>query len=412
MIRIGVAVFWLAAWAALFNPALAGDTLRVAIIEPLSGPFANIGTSSLKHWQAEADRVNAQGGVLGRRVELMPLDNKSSPQETTIQLQAAIDQGVRYVAQAAGSNNAHALTDAVARHNTRNPKQPVLYVNFGALDPALTDEKCHFWHFRFVPHGHMIMNAMTDMAARSAQSRRVFLINQDYVWGHSVAKDSRDMLAARRTDIEIVGDDLHPIGKVKDFAPYVAKIAAAKSDAVITGNWGNDLALLIKAANDTGLKSQFYAPLAGLQGTPTMLGEAGAERVRAALFWHANIEGEPLVQYALAYRARYKEDWNWLPIRLAMESLVAAMQRAQSVEPLAVALALENLRLDGPTGELWMRPDDHQLMMPIYQAVFARVGQRGVRYDAEGTGLGWRTEGKLDTRDNIPPVRCTVSRPK
>ena len=147
-----------------------------------------------------------------------------------------------------------------------------------ALDPALTDEKCHFWHFRFAPHGHMIMSALVAQLARNSSIKRVYVINQDYVWGHSVAKDAQEMLAARRPDIEIVGSDLHPIGKVKDFAPYIAKVKAAKADAIVTGNWGNDLALLIKAAKEAGLRADVYAPLAGLQGAPTMIGESGADR--------------------------------------------------------------------------------------------------------------------------------------
>ncbi len=390
---------------------LAAGTIKFALIEPLSGPFANIGNGSMHGFQAEFDRINARGGVLGRKFELVAFDNKSSPQETTLQVQAAIDQDIRYIVQAAGSNNGHAVTEAVARYNARNPDRPVLYLNFGALDPALTTEKCSFWHFRFVPHGHMIMAALTDAVARDRAIKRVYLIDQDYVWGRVVAADAREMLGAKRPDIQIVGDDLHPIGKVKDFAPYVAKVNAARADAIVTGNWGNDLALLIKASKDADMKIQIYAPLAGLQGTPAMIGEAGASRVRAALFWHANVEPNPLLAMAQAFKARYKEDWNWLPIYLLPSMVVAAMNKAGSAEAMPVAMALEGLRFAGPTGEVWMRPEDHQLMMPIYETVFERVGGPGVKYDAEDTGLGWKTEGKLSAEETVPPITCRIQRP-
>jgi branched-chain amino acid transport system substrate-binding protein len=226
-----------------------------------------------------------------------------------------------------------------------------------------------------------------------------------------VATDAREMLAAKRPDIQIVGDDLHPIGKVKDFAPYVAKVKAARADAIVTGNWGNDLALLIKATKDVEMKIQVYAPLAGLQGAPAMIGEAGANRVRAALFWHANLDPNPLLAPAQAFKARYKEDWNWLPTHLLPNMVAAAMNKAGSAEPMRVATALEGLRFPGPTGEVWMRAEDHQLMMPIYETVFQRAGGPGVKYDAEDTGHGWKTEGKLDTEDNIPPLTCRVQRP-
>lgn len=313
--------------------------------------------------------------------------------------------------QGAGSNIGHALTEAVAKHNSRNPERATLYINYGSLDPALTEEKCNFWHFRVVANGHMIMAALTDAVARNTRLKRLYLINQDYSWGHGVTRDAREMLAAKRPDIEIVGADLHPMGKVKDFSPYIAKVVAARADAVLTGNWGNDLALLVRAAKDAGLGTQFYPPLAMNTGSPAMIGEAGADRVRATPFWHANLENNTLLPHALAFRAKYNDEWSWLPAHLAIEMLAKAINKAQSTDPLKVALALEGLRYSGPTGEVWMRPDDHQLMMPLYQAVFTRAGQPGVKYDAENTGFGWKTEGKLDTKDNILPTTCKMRRP-
>lgn len=393
------------------HAAPAAEPIRFAVIDPLSGPFANIGAGALHALQAEFDRINAQGGVLGRRLELVAFDNKSSPQESTLQVQAAIDQGIRYIIQGAGSNNGHAVSEAIAKHNARNPQGAVLHLNHGALDPALTIEKCHFWHFRFVPHGHTIIGALTDALARDPRIKRVYLINQDYVWGQSVAKDAREMLAAKRPDIQIVGDDLHPIGKVKDFAPYVAKVSAARADAVLTGNWGNDLALLIKAARDANLNTDSYAPLSSLPGAPTMIGESGADRVRGVMFWHANLDNNALLPFALAYKTKYKEDWFWLPFHALPEMVTRAMTKAGSDDPQKVALALEGMRYQGPTGELWMRPEDHQLMMPLYQTVFTRVGQPGVKYDAENTGFGWKTEGKLEGKETLGPVACRVQRP-
>jgi branched-chain amino acid transport system substrate-binding protein len=85
--------------------ALAAETIKFALIEPLSGPFANVGNNVLRSFQAEFDRINARGGVLGRNFELVAFDNKSNPQETTLQVQAAVDQDIRFILQAAGSNN-------------------------------------------------------------------------------------------------------------------------------------------------------------------------------------------------------------------------------------------------------------------------------------------------------------------
>ena len=73
-----------------------------------------------------------------------------------------------------------------------------------------------------------------------------------------MTRAAKEYLKRKRPDIEIVGDDLHPIAQVKDFSPYVAKIKASGADTVITGNWGSDLSLLIKAAKDAGLTANFY----------------------------------------------------------------------------------------------------------------------------------------------------------
>lgn len=395
----------------LSSTVAADGPIRVALIEQMSGPFSNIGLSAFHAFEAEFAVLNARGGVLGRPFQLLPMDSHGNPQDAALQVQAAADQHIQYVIQGSGSNLAHAITDAVAKLNARNPEHPILYLNHGALDPALTEEKCHFWHFRFVPHGHMIMNALTDAIARDRSVQRVYLINQDYAWGQSVAKDAKAMLRARRPDIEFVGEDLHPIGKVKDFAPYVAKINSAKADAIVTGNWGNDLALLIKSVKEAGLRVQLYAPLAGLKGAPASMREAGTDRVKAVLFWHENVEPNSLTSFAQEYQKKYGEDWNWLPNILLPEMLVRAMTAAGSTEPTAVARALEQVRYKGPTGEVWMRADDHQIIMPVFQAAFTQAGQAGVKYDAERTGFGWRTEGKLDTAQNVPPVLCRVDRP-
>jgi branched-chain amino acid transport system substrate-binding protein len=257
----------------------------------------------------------------------------------------------------------------------------------------------------------MIMAMVTDAVARNPKLKRVYLINQDYVWGQGVAKDARTMLAAKRSDIEIVGEDLHPIGKVKDFAPYIAKIRAARADAVITGNWGNDIALLVKAAKDASLNAEIHAPISSLQGSPTMIAASGVDRLRAVVFWHPNLENTSLLAFTQAFKAKYKEDWNWLPMHLAPEMLARGIAKAGSDDAVKVGLALEGMRYDGPTGEVWMRPDDHQLMMPLYQVLFTKAGQPGVRYDAEDTGFGWKTENKLDTQDVVTPPSCRVQRP-
>jgi branched-chain amino acid transport system substrate-binding protein len=257
----------------------------------------------------------------------------------------------------------------------------------------------------------MQMEALTSAMAAQKAVNKLYLLTQDYAWGQSVRQDARDMLARKRPDIQIVGDDLHALGKVKDFAPYVAKIKASGADAVITGNWGNDLSLLIKASKEAGLQAAYIAPLAYMQGTPAAMGEAGTKRVSTVVAWHANIHPNPLDALAAEFKAKYKQDWNWLHSLWAIEMLARAIDQAGSTDPLKVARALEGMKYTGPTGEVWMRAEDHQLIHPLYLATFAKAGQSGVKYDVENTGYGWKTDARVEAKDTVSPTSCKMERP-
>ena len=400
--------------AAAFSGAMAAEAINVAFIGALSGPFALQTEETLKNVQAAVDLVNSRGGVLnGSPIELVPFDNKGNPQETLIVLQKALDQDMRYVISGV-SNIAHTITDAVGKHNARHPDRPVLFLDYGALDPALTEAKCSFWHFRFEAHADMQVNVLTDYMKQRASIQKVYLINQDYAYGQAVSRAARAMLAAKRPDIQIVGDELIPLGKVKDFAPYVTKIRASGADSVLTGNWGNDLSLLIKASNESGLAATYYTLLAAYFGTATGIAVAKADRVETLYAWTINAADPAWEKRLLDDKAKYKSISNldYLPAFRTVEMLANAMNEAGSVDPLKVAIALEGMQYAGLSGESWMRAEDHQMIAPIYVLAFAKAGQPGVRHDAEGTGYGWKTQALIPAKDVVPPVKCQMERPQ
>jgi branched-chain amino acid transport system substrate-binding protein len=391
--------------------AFAVDTIKLGLIEPLSGAFAYQGNTSVHQFEMMIDEVNARGGVLGgKKLELVFFDNKASPQESLLALKLAVDQGIRVVLQSSGSQSAHAISEAVTKHNKREPNRSVLYLNFGATDTALTNEKCNFWHFRFDANVDMMIAAMTNYMAGQKDIRKVYLINQDYSYGQRVSQMGKALLARKRPDVAVVGDQLHPLGTIKDFAPYVAKIRASGADAVLTGNWGMDLALLIKAAAETGFTATFYTNYAYLNGTPKAIGKAGDGRVKTVLPWHINIPGDSFAQFALRFQKRYQEEFDSLPPKTALDMWIAAVERAGSIDPLKVALALEDMRHQSPTGEVWMRPEDHQLQLPLYVATFSKVGGE-VKYDLEETGHGFRTDMRIEAKDLTLPTTCRMERP-
>ena len=261
-----------------------------------------------------------------------------------------------------------------------------------------------------IAHFDMKLDAITNYIAGQKSIRKVYLFNQDYAFGQAISAAAKEMLARKRPDVAIVGDDLHPLGKVKDFSPYIAKIKASGADTVITGNWGADLSLLIKASKDSGLGVTYYTLNAHNAGIPTAIGAAGADHIRQVLTWHANVADNKAENFANDYRKKYKDDFYYNTAKTELEMLAKAINDAKSTDPLKVARALENMKYPSDTGEVWMRPDDHQLMQPIYIATFTKAG-KDVKYDAEGTGFGWKTDTRTEAKDTVMPTNCVMSRP-
>jgi branched-chain amino acid transport system substrate-binding protein len=399
----------IALWSGM---ALPEETVRIAYIVPLTGPFASVGETQVHHAQFYVDRINARGGVLGgRKLELIPMDNKNSPQEALLQLAQVADRGLSFVVDCCASHVTVALSEAIERHNARNPDRPILLL-VEAGDQDVTNDKCTFSTFSFYANAEMMLQALTQVAAAQPAAKRAYLINQDYVWGHSNRKFAREMLTRKRPDIAIVGDDLVPLGKVKDFAPYVAKIKAAGADMVFSGNWGPDLVLLIKAAADARLDVTFYTTSGILWGGTTALGESAIDKVKSQYRWHPNLPFEKERKAREEYRARFpKQEYYAMPSENLLELLAAAIDKAGAAEPMRVAFALEGLRIEGPMGTVVMRADNHQIVEPLYVMTLTKVNGKDVILDMEGTGIGTRTDARVEAGNLMLPTTCKMKRP-
>lgn len=391
----------------------AAEPVRIATIQPLSGPFALQGEEITRQFTAAADRVNANGGIYdGRKIEIVALDGKATARDSLLALRQAVDMNISYVTSNI-SSVVHALSDAVAKHNRRNPDKPILLINTDARDPALTETKCHFWHFRLNYHTDTEIDFLTDYLVRQPSVQKVYLINQDYAYGHAIQNTSRELLKQKRPDIQIVGESLIPLGKVKDFTPYAAKIRAAGADTVITGNWGNDMFLLVRAGNDSGLDVGYYILVGNVAGSTTGIGAAGVGKVWSLFPWHANADPNPYADFNKTYREQYNSmsNYDYIPAQRAIAMLNKAFSKARSDDPMKVGLALEGMTHEGPEGMVQIRAEDHQLVAPLYLAALTRVSESGVPFDTEDTGLGWETVYKAEGKDFVPPVKCTVKRP-
>ncbi len=395
----------LAAGAAL---AQKGETVKVAWIDPLSGLMASVGQNQLKSYQFVAEKLNANNPA-GVKFEIISIDNKLSPAESLNALKSAADQGVRYIVQGLGSGASGALVDAVNKHNERNPGKEIVFLNYAAVDPDLTNSKCSFWHFRLDADTSMKMEAMTTFMKDQKDIQKVYLINQNYAHGQQVSKFAKENLKRKRPDVQIVGDDLHPLAQVRDFAPYVAKIKASGADTVITGNWGSDLALLVKAANDAGLTAKFYTYYANFGGTPTALGKAADGRIYQVGYGHYNLGGIN-AQLVGEFKKRFNDDFYSAATYSALVMLSNGMAQAKSTDPVKVAKVMEGMKFKSFNGEVEMRKTDHQLQQPLFIAQWTKVDAKN-SYDVENTGMTFVPVKAFDAYVASTPTSCQMKRP-
>lgn len=393
----------------------AQDPIKIAFIDPQSGTFAATGESGYMVLDFAADYFfNDKGGILGgRKFEIIPLDNKGSAADSQLQLRRAISDGIQIVFSGNGSAVASALSIAIERHNRRNPEQQVLFINYAAVDPVLTGADCNFWHFRFDAHSDMKMEVMTDHIAKNPAITKVYIIGQDYSFGKAVGDAAISMLAAKRPDIEIVGNELHPIGQVKDFTPYITKIVSSGANAVITGNWGADMVALGRGIIDAGLDIPIYTFYAAYDGITATLGEAGKNKIRLVHNDHANpITSQVRRDFNNAYKlAHPNKDVTQPRLVNALMMLAAAMEKSGSTQPYDVALAMEDMRITTMSGEeIWMRGSDHQVFQDLNISVHT---DENIEFDSDNSGFGLYTEFVVPMADTITQNNsCQMTRPK
>ncbi|AOF84206.1 periplasmic binding domain protein [Hydrogenophaga sp. RAC07] len=410
--------------AVLAAPAVLAQApapIRIAMIEGLSGPLANTGEAVYRNLVWATERVNARGGVKlpgGNRPLLIErFDSKGQTEEALSALRSAVDRDITIVAQGNSSAAASALIEAINKHNEREPARQMLFLNYSAVDPVLTNEKCSFWHFRFDAHADMRMGALMSVLREDKQLKNIYLIGQDYSFGQAVLREGRNQLAALRPDVKIVGEELHPMARVKDFLPYATKIKASGAQAVLTGNWGNDLTLLVKAAREVGFDGTFYTFYGNALGAPAAMGEAGIGKVIAVADWFPNVPTRESEAFYQSFRQRFPnpaDDYVHMRMQLMIESLAQAIERAGAaglVNAATIAAQLEkaDVSLAGQTAR--MRAADHQFQQPLAVAVMDRQGAPGAKFDVEGSGYGFRVIRNLAPQQAEQPHRCNMIRP-
>jgi len=419
-------------FAALFLMAnsyaqVAGSPFKLAVIEGFSGANAAGGEAVFRNLVWAVERVNARGGVKlssggSQSLVLERYDSKGQTEEALSAMRSAIDNGARVILQGNSSAVAAAIIDAVNKHNERDPARRVLFLNYSAVLPELTNEKCSFWHFRFDAHADMRMTALMEVINDDKAIKNVYIIGQDYSFGQHLAREARRQLGLYRPDVKVVGDELHPLGRVKDFMPYATKIKASGAQAVITGNFGSDLSLLIKAAKDVGFDGKFYTFYGNALGAPSAIGESGVGKVVAVADWLPNVQTSASDGFYKDFRTRFpkpEDDYVHMRMHLMVESLAQALD-ATAKNPVAPGSAIDmiaagahleraSVTLGGQSGS--MRAADHQFQQSLVVGVMDRAGTPGVKFDVEGSGYGFRVVKTIAPAVAEQPTTCKMQRP-
>ncbi len=386
----------------------AAKTIKVAFIDPLSGPFGPVGILFAQQTEFMFDKINASGELKDYEFKLVPFDDKVNPATALVEAEKAADEGIRYILQGDGSNVAFALVKWVKEHNRNHPDNKMLYLNYAAVDPGLSNADCGLYHVNLDANVNMKMAALVSYIASQTNIDKVFLINMNYSFGHAVAQSAKEMLKRARPDIKIVGDVYTPIGQTKDFTPFIYQIKQSGAEAVITGNWGADMSLLAKAAGQAGLTGvRFFTFYGGIPGTPQAIGEAGAGRVMQVTPWVATVDSSE-TKLAEEFEAKYHNDWYYGSQAYLTEMLAKAVKEAGTDDPTEVVLHLQGMHYESPVGDVYIRADNNAAVMPVYLSIL----QKGVKPYLKGTDMQWQVVKRIEAINLMLPSSCQMERPK
>lgn len=400
--------------ACLASGIALAEPVKIGVIETLSGPQAASGLMYRAAARYAVEKMNAEGGWNGQPVQLLEYDNQGGPAGAADKLKAAIADGVHMVVQGASSAVGGQITEDVRKHNLRNAGKEIVYLNVGAEALELTGEKCHFHHFRMTGNAQVrVKSLVLAMKQANTLGTRVYSINQNYSWGQDMEQAIVDNAGAG--GYQVVEKTLHDVGKIQDFAPYVAKIGAAKAETVMTGNWSNDLLLLMKATRAAGLKARFGTTFLDQPGNIGNAGDLALGHFIAHTF-NAEAGGAE----ADRFMADYKAKTGRLPAGTEPQTVYGLAMVAEALKNTkpgnggafsvnAFARALEGAKIRTPMGEISVRAADHQALLPMVVSTVTK----DAKYKVDDTDMGFKPVKVVSPAEGASPVQasCKMQRP-
>jgi branched-chain amino acid transport system substrate-binding protein len=341
----------------------AAKPIKIAVFEPLSGTFKDIGERYLEGVKYAAQVINARGGINGRKVEVIAVDSELKPAVATRKaIKLILTQGVKFFCGGTGSSVAGALLKLAKKYN-------LVFFTYGMAAASLTGSRCDKHFFRACANTDTQSFALANWVAKQGFNK-VFCIAQDYSFGREAIAGFIKKLKQLNPKAKIVGKILHPIGN-KDFAPYVSQIIASGAQVVFTSNWGSDLTLLIKQAKPLGLKAKFACyylndetAIRAIGNDKAVLGSVAAE------VYMLTIPGKKNRAFIKGFKKAMGHYPTWLRGKAYTATMfwAAAVKKAGTDDVTRVIKAWEGLKFHGPAGTWIMRACDHQAQQPIWIA--------------------------------------------
>jgi branched-chain amino acid transport system substrate-binding protein len=343
-----------------------------ALIEPLSGPFKDVGTEVAAFVEYAVEQINAKGGIIGQQVKLIELDNQMKPDiAVRMARKAVLEEGAKVIMNHTSSAVGLALSKLA-------PDLNVVYVDLHAEADEITGSEFQPNTFRVSFSTSMHSGMLANYFAKSPY-KRFYLLNQDYAFGHAVSDAfKKTFLKVKRADQEIVGEDFHPMAN-KDFGPYITKALAAKPEVLITGNFGPDLPGLVKQGRDLGLKAVIGSYYLDAAVYMNQIRNAGVGAITAEIYL-ASVNTKKNQDFIKSWQAWYKKHYPDRPKFYLVPSsvggvcidglafLAEAIKKAGSTDAAKIVKAWEGLSYEGVMGKLTMRPCDHQIQAGGYVA--------------------------------------------
>ena len=357
----------------LVIPAVyAADVVKLGVDEIRSGAFKSNGDRFIWGIQAAVKEANDAGGTLGKKIELVIEDNQMKGEIAVQKLKKMImKDGVKVIIHGSSSSVGGAIAQQMPRYKT-------IYLDVGAEAINITGENFNPYVFRTCLNVAMHVKGLAQHFGKKGY-KKVFLINQDYSWGHDVAMFYEKFIKEIAPGTQIVGKEFHPVFN-KDFAPYISKIQASGADYIITGNWGTDLAQVVAQSRSMGLKIPFGTCFMDDDAIAKIAGEASIGCIQANMY----LLGVDTPEAKAFEEAFHKSAGGKWPSFVAMEAYIGtkmyleAVKKAGTFETEAVIKAFEGLTWEGPVGTLTMRKEDHQNQSPV---VLGEVVEKTKYYD-------------------------------